>query len=204
MTAGFPNTPGATHPRLAVVARGSLFTKRSLLLCWRRGAENCWSASVRAGCGPPVCAPRVPDRANGSFWCWPRFHPQTPAGSRAPLPTAPAIEPFFRPRPAGFVRRRTEFFLYLQPSCRSHKSIVEVLKGRSMRAPNSASVASGCSDSSLCRRSLRSAVSSVRRPHKWVWGWSVPRCRNCWRTRRTAATQKPQNSAISRVLLLRS
>ena len=30
---------------------------------------------------------------------------------------------------------------------------------------------------------------------------SVPRCRNCWRTRRTAATQKPKNWAISRVLL---
>ena len=105
--------------------------------------STCWSDSFRAGCGRPVFVPRGPGRASASFGCWPRFHPQTPARSRAPRPTVHASELFFRPRPAGFVRRRPEFFLYLQPSCRSHKSIVEVRKGRSMRAPNSASVASG-------------------------------------------------------------
>ena len=105
--------------------------------------STCWSDSFRAGCGLAVFVPRGPGRANASFGYWPRFHPQRPARSTVPQPTVHASEPFFRPRPAGFVRRRPEFFLYLQPSCRSHKSIVEVRKGRSMRAPNSASVASG-------------------------------------------------------------
>jgi len=69
--------------------------------------------------------------------------------------------------------------------------MVEARNRRSRRAPNSARVASGCSAKSCCSRCWRSAVSSVLRPHKCVWGSREPRWRNCWRTRRTAATQKP-------------
>jgi hypothetical protein len=65
-------------------------------------------------------------------------------------------------------------------------------------------VASGCPDRSWCRRCFRSSVSNVLRPHEYVRGSSVRRSRNCWRTRRTAAMQKPENCAIYRVLRPRS
>ncbi len=38
-------------------------------------------------------------------------------------------------------------------------------------------------------------------PLRWVGGTNVPRSRNGWRMRRTAATQYPNAAAISRVAL---
>ena len=78
------------------------------------------------------------------------------------------------------------------PACASHRSMVEVGKGRSKRAPGSASVASGCAATNRCSRAFRAAVSNVLRLHKWVWGLSVSRSLNFCRTRRTAATQTPR------------
>ena len=71
--------------------------------------------------------------------------------------------------------------------------MVEVGKGRSKRAPGSASVASGCAATNRCNRAFRAAVTNVLRLHKWVWGLSMPRSLNFCRTRRTAATQRPRN-----------
>ena len=85
-------------------------------------------------------------------------------------------------------------FLNSQPSRRSQGSTVEVGKARSIRASNSARVASGCSDNSSCSLCFRSSVSSVLRPHQCVWAASVRRSRNCWRTRRTTAMQKPKTA----------
>ncbi len=138
--------------------------------------STCWSDTFRRECGPPTFALPEPDRASASSSCGPRFHPRKPNGAPARRPTVHASVLFFRPRRAGLVRRRPEFFLYLQPSRRSHRSTVEVRKGRSRRAPNSASVASGCSESSFSSRCLRSSVSSARRPLRRVRGSSVPRC----------------------------
>jgi len=118
------------------------------------------------GCAPTVFAQPGPGPAGASSGCWLRFRPQTPDGPWARQPTPHASAPSFRRRRDVLVRRRPECFLNFQPSRRSQRSIVEVRKGRSRPAPNSASVASGCSDRSWCRRCLRSPVSSVLRPHK--------------------------------------
>jgi len=161
----------------------------------------CGSGNARAGGGPPVAGPPGSARINGSFSDGRRSHRQTRAGRRAPPPEVQAHGFFVRPRRAGPVRRRAAFFLQVHPSRRSPTSTVEVPNGRSKRAPSSASVASGWWATSFSRRPLRAAVRSVLRPHRCVCGLSVPRALNCWRTRRTAAPQKPENAAISRGLL---
>ncbi len=101
-------------------------------------------------------------RASVSFWYWPRFHPQKPDPRRrfGSQMFMPASFFFGDVRPVLFGGEQS-FFYIANPVCRSDKSMVEVRKGRSRRAPNSVKVASGCWDSSFCSRSLRCAVSNV-------------------------------------------
>ena len=161
----------------------------------------CWFDNDPVADGPAAFDPPHNAHTNGSFSCWLHSHPQTPTGPTTHSPDAQATALFAPPRRAAAARRRAAFFLQLNPNRRSHRSTVEVPKGRSRRWPNSASVASGCSVTSFASRPWRARVSSVLRPHKWVCGWSVPRAWNCCRTRLTAATQNPENVAMSRVLL---
>ncbi len=163
--------------------------------------SGCWSDNACAESGRPTADLPASVHATGSSACWCRFHPRIPTAPGIPWPATHANLPVLRPRRGDSVRRRAAFFLYVKPIRRSHKSTVEVRKGRSRRVPNSAKVASGCSATSCCSRAFRRAVNRVLRPHWCVWVCSVPRSFNCCRTRRTAATQKPKNSAISSVLL---
>ena len=143
---GAARGPALAGPRPKTSPRSSDLQKakgrRDLPGEWRR--STCSSDNVRAGCGPTVFAHRGRVPAGASSSCWLRFRLQRPDGWWARRPTAHASAPFF-----GNVRTLLfgggQSFLKFQPSRRGQKSMVEVRKGLSMREPNSAEVASGCS-----------------------------------------------------------
>ena len=100
--------------------------------------SGCWSDNARAESGRPTAGLPASVHATGSSACWRRFHPRTPTAPGIPRPATHANPPVLRPRRDGSARRRAAFFLYVKPSRRSHKSTVEVRKGRSRRVPSSA------------------------------------------------------------------
>ena len=158
--------------------------------------SECWSDGVPVEPGRRAVGRQATGRASGLSGCWLHSHPQTPDGPGNPLPQSLMPLALCSATSERFCSAACSIFYRSMPACASHRSMVEVGKGRSKRAPGSASVASGCAATNRCSRAFRAAVSNVLRLHKWVWGLSVSRSLNFCRTRRTAATQTPRNSEM--------
>jgi hypothetical protein len=124
---------------------------------WKHGRNEpmrtCGNLPQIRGNLPPGGDRPQPGPASGSCGCWLRFRRQTPIGQAHERPPPHARRPLLAPRRIVLFRSRAASFLWFQPSCRSHRSSVDVPNGRPIGAPSSAGVESGFCDG-ICRRGL--------------------------------------------------